>query len=219
MKEGMIEGVSGPAKIFGYAVPLAFLVGGLLLSLQTGAMGAGLAITGFKTSTKWMGRETRRGVERGLKVEEGAERLGRWTAGKPFLGIVSRPLLSYAKRRKEELKKELEGVPFRTQAAMTGKSVQDVVRGLGPREFAEKVRPDDINLETFMAMSQRQVITTGQRGKPEIVTALRNLTLGLKNSVALQKEYLNLERQGKHQEADRLYRKTLYVESNPNYQP
>ena len=55
MKEGMIEGVSGPAKIFGYAVPLAFLVGGLLLSLQTGAMGGAAIIKGYKAAVRTAG--------------------------------------------------------------------------------------------------------------------------------------------------------------------
>jgi len=99
MKEGMIEGVSGPAKIFGYAVPLAFLVGGLLMSLQTGAMGAGLAITAFKTPTKWLGRKT---------GEAGAREIAGPVAGTTAGGISALakktekvPLLKYVTRALE----------------------------------------------------------------------------------------------------------------------
>ena len=213
---GAIEGVKGGAEILGYIVPLAFLVGGLLMSLQTGAMGADLAIKGFK----WTGGETRKGVERGLKIPEKAEKLGRWAAGKPVLGIVGRPLISYAKRRRDEAQKELEGVPFKAQAAITGKSVRDIVRGLQPLEFAKKARPDDITLDVLMAMSPQQVKTTGTRGKPEVIQALHNLTIGLKNNLALQKEYLNLLSQGKNQEAIRYTQKVNSVSGqDPNYQP
>ena len=56
--EGRLVGeVSGMGIIMGYLVPLAFLVGGFLMSLQIGAMGAGLAIKGFKwTETKGLPR-------------------------------------------------------------------------------------------------------------------------------------------------------------------
>ena len=59
-----LEGISGGAEIFGYSLPLAFLLGGFLISLQTGAMGANLAITGFNwtkgkiwAGTKWGARK------------------------------------------------------------------------------------------------------------------------------------------------------------------
>jgi len=213
---GKIEGIKGGNEILGYLVPLAFLVFGLLMSLQTGAMGADLAIKGFK----WTGRETRKGVERKFKIPEKAEQVGRWAAGKPFLGMVGRPLISYAKRRRDEAQKELEGVPFKAQAAITGKSVGDIVKGLGAWEFAKKAHPDDISLDVLMAMTPQQVKTTGTRGKPEVIKALHNLTLGLKNNLALQKEYLNLLSQGKNQEANRLHQKVLSVSGqDPNYQP
>ena len=215
MLQGNLLEMSSAGKILGYIVPVAFLYGGLLMSLQTGAMGAGLAIKGFQGTKKWAGR----GIEKGLKIPEKAEQLGRRVSRIPFLGpTIGRPLVGYAKRRSDELKKELEGLPFEVQAAMTGKSVQDIIRGLGPREFAEKARPDDITLNVFMAMSQRQVETTGIRGKPEIIRALRDLTRNLNNASVLQREYLNLRSQGRTQEADRLYQKTIYVQQNPDYQ-
>jgi len=213
--KGMIEGVKGGAEILGYLIPLAFLVGGLLMSFQIGAMGAGLAIKGFKSSTKWMGRETRKGVEKGFKIPQGAERLGRWAAGKPFLGAVGRPLISYAKRRRDELKKELEGVPFRAQAAITGKSIRDVVRGLGPREFAEKARPNDINLDVFKSMSMKQVTTTGERGSAELKESLRNTYIRNRKDVAA--EWKKLRKDGKKDEAKNLLDKTREVMKSPNY--
>lgn len=208
---GKIEGIKGGNEILGYLVPLAFLVLGLLMSLQTGAMGADLAIKGFK----WTRGETRKGVERGLKIPEKAERLGRWAAGKPLLGIVGRPLISYAKRRRDEAKKELEGVPFRAQAAIRGKSVRDIVRGLGPREFAEKARPDDINLDVFKAMSMKQVTTTGERGSAELKESLRNTYIRNRKDVAA--EWKKLRKDGKKDEAKNLLDKTREVMKSPNY--
>ena len=73
---GEIEGIKGGAEILGYLVPLAFLVGGFLASLQTGAMGADLAIKGFK----WTGGKAWAGTKWGARKisQKPMKKLGDW---------------------------------------------------------------------------------------------------------------------------------------------
>ena len=234
VNEGNQEGWGLANAIIPYCIVLGFLLFGFFGALSTSAMGATAVITaaqkGVKVTTskaaKWTGKKAERGIEKGLKIPENAERLGRWASGKKIFGAAAPSLMGYAKRRKEEAKKELEGLPFATRAKMTrkkGQSVQDslrdIVRGLDSRKFASEAQPDDITSDVFEAMSQRQVTTTGERGNPKVVEALRNLTRNRSDVLALQQKYLNLHAQGKVQEATRLYQKTLYVQQNPDYQP
>ncbi len=186
-----------------YGIAIGFLIVGFFVALSTSAMGATAVIAvaqkGVKTAGKWTGKKAGRGIEKGLKIPEKAEWLGRRAASKPFLReTVGRPLLGYAKRRKEEQKKETEGMPFRTQAAIKrkkGESIQDslrrVVRGYDPRKFATQAHADDIDLDVIKAMSVKQATATRDRGSDELKEALQN---GIKkNGVALQQEYLNLQ--------------------------
>jgi hypothetical protein len=71
---GAIEGVKGGAEIFGYLVPLCFLVIGFLMSLQIGGIGASIATGWFKKGEARLGKEIPKGTE---KVTRGIrERIG-----------------------------------------------------------------------------------------------------------------------------------------------
>ena len=84
--EGRLVGeVSGMGIIMGYLVPLAFLLGGFLMSLQTGAMGAGLAIKGFK----WTGAAAR-GLMTGAAIGVGAGAVGAARGAKEAKGLWGR---------------------------------------------------------------------------------------------------------------------------------
>jgi len=231
MKGGFVvestqEGWGIANQIIPYFIVLAFLVFGFFGALSTSAMGATAVIAvaqkGAKTAGKWTGKKAGRGIEKGLKIPEKAERLGRWAASKPFLrATAGRPLLGYAKRRKEEEKKEFEGMPFRAQAAIKrkkGESIQDslrrVVRGYDPRKFATQAHANDIDLDVIKAMSVKQTTATRDRGSDELKEALQN---GIKkNGVALQQEYLNLRAARKTEEAHRLAQKTRIIQ-DPNF--
>jgi len=218
------EGWGLANQITPYFVVLAFLLFGFFGALSTSAMGATAVISvaqkGVKTAGKWTAKKGGRGIEKGLKIPEKAERLGRWAAGKPIFGVAASPLTGYAKRRHEEKKKELEGLSFATRAKMTRKkgqsaqdSLRDIVRGLDPRKFASEARPDDITLDVLRAMSMKQVTVTGDRGSDKLKESLQNVIKN--NGVALQTEYLNLLKTNPVK-ANLLYQKTLRIQ-DPNY--
>ena len=73
---GAIEGIKGGAEILGYLVPLAFLAGGFLMSLQIGAIGANLAITGFNWTKSKIWAGTKWGARKGTKKLR--EKTGDW---------------------------------------------------------------------------------------------------------------------------------------------
>jgi len=221
---GIVEGGSVLDGLLPYFVVIAFLYVGFFVALSTSAMGATAVISvaqkGVKTAGAWTAKKGGRGIEKGLKIPEGAERLGRWAAGKPIFGAAARPLIGYAKRRREETKKELEGLPFATRAKMTREkrqsiqdSLRDVVRGLGPREFAAQAHPDDLkNLDVFFAMSKQQVETLETRGSIAQKEILQKTLL--KNAGAILAEYKKLRAVGKNEEAKKLYNNLKYIRHN-----
>lgn len=213
-------------QLLPYSIGIGFLIAGFFVALSTSAMGATgiIAVTqkGAKTALAWTAKKTGRGIERGLKIPKGAERLGRWAAGKKIFGVAARPLIGYAKRRGEEEKKELEGLPFATRAKMTRKpgqsiqdSLRDVVRGLDPRKFASEARPDDITLDVLRAMSMKQVTTTGDRGSSKLKNTLQDIISN--NFQTLATEVNDLLAAGKTQEANNLAAKMNHIMTNPNY--
>ncbi|MDP2864572.1 MAG: hypothetical protein Q8N73_02895 [bacterium] len=225
---GNQEGYGIINDLIPYCVVLGFLLIGFFGALSSSAMGAKVVISaaqkGVTATTskaaKWTGKKAERGIEKGLKIPERAERLGRWAAGKPIFGAAASPLIGYAKRRREEGKKEFEGSPFATRAKMTrkkGQSVQDslrdIVRGLDPRKFASEAQPDDITLDVLRAMSMKQATVTGERGSNKLKESLQNVIKN--NGVALQTEYNNLLATDPVK-ANLLYQKILHIQ-NPNY--
>ncbi|XOB42026.1 MAG: hypothetical protein ACKKMS_01480 [Candidatus Nealsonbacteria bacterium] len=213
-------------QLLPYSIGIGFLIAGFFVALTTSAMGATGIITatqkGAKTALAWTAKKTGRGIERGLKIPKGAERLGRWAAGKKIFGVAARPLIGYAKRRGEEEKKELEGLPFATRAKMTRKpgqsiqdSLRDVVRGLDARKFASEARPDDITLDVLRAMSMKQVTTTGDRGSSKLKNTLQDIISN--NFQTLATEVNDLLAAGKTQEANNLAAKMNHIMTNTNY--
>jgi len=206
-------------QLLPYSIGIGFLIAGFFVALTTSAMGATGIITatqkGAKTAVAWTAKKTGRGIEKGLKIPKGAERLGRWAAGRKIFGVAAKPLIGYAKRRHEEEKKELEGLPFATRARMTGKSLRDIVRGLDPRKFASEARPDDITLDVLRAMSWKQTTTTGDRGSSELKNTLQNIISN--NFQTLATEVNDLLVAGKTQEANNLAAKMHHIMTHPDY--
>jgi len=213
-------------QLLPYSIGIGFLIAGFFVALTTSAMGATGIITatqkGAKTAVAWTAKKTGRRIERGLKIPKGAERLGRWAAGRKIFGVAATPLIGYAKRRHEEEKKELEGLPFATRAKMTRKpgqsiqdSLRDVVTGLDPRKFASEARPDDITLDVLRAMSMKQVTTTGDRGSSKLKNTLQDIISN--NFQTLATEVNDLLAAGRTQEANNLAAKMGHIMTNPNY--
>jgi len=223
--EGTQEGWGLLNALIPYYVVLAFLIFGFFGALSTSAMGATAIISvaqkGVKTAGKWTAKKGGRGIEKGLKIPKGAERLGRWAAGRKIFGVAATPLIGYAKRRREETKKGLEGLPFATRARMTRKrgqsiqdSLRDIVRGLDPRKFASEAHSDDITLDVLRAMSFKQVTATGERGSANLKEAIRNQYI--RNRKAITKEWKELRKQKKFTEAINLRNKIKFI-MDPNY--
>lgn len=93
LKGNLIGEASGMGMIMGYLVPLAFLYGGLIMTFKTKAMGADLAIKGFKLAGTAAGGlmigaavgagATAIGVGRALKEGKGIGKIGK--AGKALI--------------------------------------------------------------------------------------------------------------------------------------
>jgi len=86
--------ISSMGKILGYIVPVAFLAGGLFMSLQTGAMGASIATGWFKKGGALVGKATARrtaGPAAALTAK-GIGGLARKTEKVPLLKWVTRGL-------------------------------------------------------------------------------------------------------------------------------
>jgi len=136
-KDG-IEGVSGGALILGYLVPLTFLIIGFFMSLQIGAMGANIAISGSKKlgtgglrlsgiAAEKASRKIREGLGKKLatkkigKHEKGAGGESEKARG-GLLGYAGRGLLSNVSRHEREeaeaAKKQAKGKSFREQDAL-----------------------------------------------------------------------------------------------------
>lgn len=103
MTQQMVQGkllgeISSMGKIMGYIVPVAFLYVGLLMSLQTGAMGADLAIKGFKWTGGMIGAGTKWGAMKA--TEKPRKKLGDWLKRKPSEDEI------------KKMKEEKEGLPF-----------------------------------------------------------------------------------------------------------
>jgi len=61
VEKGSMEGISGATQIFGYLLPLTFLIAGFFMSLQIGAMGASIVTSRMKkayTATKQVATNT-----------------------------------------------------------------------------------------------------------------------------------------------------------------
>lgn len=207
-------------QVLPWGVVIISLLLGLFLGLSTSATGASQIISlgkrAGKATGKWASTQTRKGVERKLKVPEKAERLGRWASTKPLLRqTIGRPLVGYAKKRRDETKKEMEGFPLQVKAEMTGKSVREMVKDLGARQFTTEVRPDDLSsFDVFSAMSKQQVQTMGERGSDKQKEELKKTFLS--NRQNIRNEFRRLRQVGKNQEATVLRDKSREI-MGPNY--
>jgi hypothetical protein len=212
-------------RILPYFVLLIFLYLGFVIGLKTSALGASWASrwsqavpTKAWQGTKEVARYLRKRMERRLKAVERAEKAGRWlTKISPLWGgLVGKRLISYAKRRREEEKKELEGLPLTVQAVLKRESISEIVRGLTSREFVQKAKAQDLkNIEVFFAMSLSQLKILGERGSPEQKETLLKTYLTHQKRVVQEKA--SLKKAGKIRELEELRKKEEYIAHHPNF--
>jgi len=150
MTQQMLQGellgeISSVGKILGYLVPVAFLYGGLLMSFQTGAMGASTAIGWFKKGESLAGKATARRAAgpAAATTAKGIAGLARKTEKVPLLKWVTRGL-------------ETATVPALTEYAAKQRKIKK------PEGWDQMSIPEKVMFTSGKGMAQDQLILASE---------------------------------------------------------